>query len=101
MQIKLRGPVEHSPSKPNLNIFADPDYQNICTFQISNSHWTAAAINLLFSRLFRTGSTLSLCKVSSLGDKPFYFLAQKLPNFAHTKNWQNNVCKMLVVFPDL
>ena len=29
MWIKLRGPVEHSPSKLNPNIFADPNYENI------------------------------------------------------------------------
>ena len=29
MWIKLRGPVEHSPSKLNPNIFADLNYENI------------------------------------------------------------------------
>ena len=85
MRIKLRGPVEHSPWKPNPNIFADPGYANIYEifvyFQMSNSQWRGARRILLFSGVFLY-MTWTICGLN------FVVLWRPLHNFSQ-KNPKN------------
>ena len=83
MRIKLRGPVEHSPWKPNPNIFADPGYANIneifVYFQMSNSQWRGARRILLFSGVFLY-MTWTICGLNFVVLRPpLHDFSQKNP----------------------
>ena len=75
MRIKLRGPVEHCPQKPNTNNFDDRGYENIWKifvyFKCEIHSEGLPGGNCCFLAFFKTGSKVSTCQVSSLSDQQF------------------------------
>ena len=104
MRIKLRGPVEHCPQKPNPNNFDDLGYENIWKifvyFKCEIHNEGLPGGNCCFLAFFKTGSKVSSCQVSSSSDQPFWFFDQKCPNF---KTFFYNIFfgQILVVFHHL
>ena len=82
MGIKLRGPVEHSPYRPNPEAVADPDYENIWKifvyFECQIHNEVLLGENCCFLAFFKTRSKVSTCQVLSFPDQPFRFLPKNV-----------------------